>query len=75
MIINPVTSGTDSEYTLIFIPISTVPAGGYVNIYVPDRLVLRPNEVRSKGICPDDDFVCEEDIVNNIIVIKSIKEI
>ena len=71
MIINPVTSGTDSRYTLIFIPMSTVPEGGYINIYVPDRLVLRPKEVRSDGVCSDTNFVCEEDIVNNIIVIKS----
>ena len=71
MIINPVTSGTDSRYTLIFIPASTVPEGGYINIYVPERLVLRPSEVRSDGVCTDPNFVCGFDIVNNIIVIKS----
>ena len=51
---------------------STVPEDGYINIYVPDRLVLRRDEVRSDGVCKDTNFVCEEDIVNNIIVIKSI---
>lgn len=54
---------------------STVPEGGYINIYVPDRLVLRPKEVRSDGVCSDTNFVCEEDIVNNIIVIKSRQKI
>ena len=72
VVINPVTSGTDSSYTLVYQPTSLVPANGYIVITVPIRLVLRPQEVRSGGICADPNFFCDENIINNTIIIRTI---
>ena len=70
-ILFPVTSGTDSSYTLIYELTSRVPADGFIVIIVPNRLVLRPTEVRSNGICTQPEFVCDSNIENNTIKIMT----
>lgn len=44
-ITNPLTSGIDSVYTLVFVADSSIPKNGFIHIYMPERIGLRPNEV------------------------------
>ena len=59
IVLPPVTSGTDSEYKLIFIPSSTVPQLGYIYIRIPIELIMVPDQVLSGGICTQPGFTCE----------------
>ena len=60
IIINPVTSGIDSDYEMIFVPVSSIPKNGFIWIYVPDRLVLRDSETFSDGSCTNPTLSCTE---------------
>lgn len=71
VITNDITSGIDSEYTLVFIPASSIPKNGYIYIYVPERLDLRPSQVTSGGICTTPGYICQQPIENNIIIIQT----
>ena len=58
VVIDSVTSGTNSEYKLVFIPESSVPKGGFIYIYVPVELTLRLSETTSGGVCLEPEYIC-----------------
>ena len=59
IVLPPITSGTESEYKLVFTPSSMVPGKGYIYIKVPIQLVMDPDTVLSGGICREPGFICE----------------
>lgn len=57
-VLNPITSGIDSVYDLIFVPESSIPKNGFILIDVPEELALRPSEVMSGGVCTKKTLTC-----------------
>lgn len=71
-ITNPLTSGIDSVYTMIFEADSSIPKNGFIHIYMPERVGLRPSEVLSDGACTTENLTCTEvDKEQNLIIIKT----
>lgn len=71
-ITNPLTSGIDSTYTLVFTADSSIPKNGFIHLEMPERIGLRPSEVLSDGACVTDTLTCTDvDPEKNLIVIKS----
>ena len=72
VITNPLTSGIDSVYTLVFKADSSIPKNGFIHVYMPERVGLRPSEVLSDGACTTETLTCTDVKKDeNLIVIKT----
>lgn len=71
-VVDPITNGSNSIYTLVFTPQSSIPKNGFIHIMMPERLVMRESEVQSAGACTSPTLTCTEvDQSKRRIIIKT----